>query len=50
MSTHERWKLWRQRGVVDEERYEAEGTHISGRLPATIAGQIAPFQVNGTHR
>ena len=42
--------LWRQRGVVDEERYEAEGTHISGRLPATIAGQIAPFQVNGTHR
>jgi GTP-binding protein HflX len=42
--------LWRQRGVVDEERYEAEGTHISGRLPATIAGQIAPFQVNGNHR
>ncbi len=42
--------LWRQRGVVDEERYEAEGTHISGRLPTTIAGQIAPFQVNGNHR
>jgi GTP-binding protein HflX len=42
--------LWRQRGVVDEERYEAEGTHVSGRLPATIASQIAPFQVNGNHR
>jgi len=39
--------LWRQRGVVDEERYEAEGTYLVGRLPATIAGQIAPFHVNG---
>jgi GTP-binding protein HflX len=39
--------LWRQRGVVDDERYEADGTHVTGRVPATIAGQIAPFQVNG---
>jgi GTP-binding protein HflX len=39
--------LWRQRGVVDEERYEAEGTYLAGRLPAAVAGQIAPFQVNG---
>jgi GTP-binding protein HflX len=37
--------LWRQRGVVDEERFEAEGTYLAGRLPAAIAGQIAPFQV-----
>ncbi|MFL5801524.1 MAG: GTPase HflX [Roseiflexaceae bacterium] len=39
--------LWRQRGVVDEERYEAEGTYIAGRLPAAVAGQIAPFQLDG---
>jgi GTP-binding protein HflX len=39
--------LWRQRGVVDEERYEADGTYIAGRLPAAVAGQVAPFQVNG---
>jgi GTP-binding protein HflX len=37
--------LWHQRGVIDEERYEAEGTYIAGRLPSAIAGQLAPFQV-----
>jgi GTP-binding protein HflX len=39
--------LWRQRGVVEEERYEADGTYIAGRLPAAVAGQVAQFQVNG---
>jgi GTPase len=39
--------LWRQRGVIEEERYEADGTYIAGRLPAAVAGQIAQFQVNG---
>ncbi len=37
--------LWHQRGVIDEERYEAEGTHIEGRVPSVIAGQIAQFRV-----
>ena len=37
--------LWHQRGVIDEERYEAEGTHIVGRLPSMIANQIVQFQV-----
>lgn len=42
--------LWRQHGIVEEQRYEAEGTHITGRVPAVIAGQIAPFRVNnGEH-
>ncbi|HEX9441128.1 MAG TPA: GTPase HflX [Roseiflexaceae bacterium] len=39
--------LWHQRGVIDEERYEAQGTHISGRVPSAIAAQIAPFKVEG---
>jgi GTP-binding protein HflX len=39
--------LWRQRGVIDEERYEAEGTYILGRVPAAIAAQVEPFRVNG---
>jgi GTP-binding protein HflX len=39
--------LWHQRGVIDEEHYEAEGTRITGRLPSALAGQIAPFQLNG---
>jgi len=38
--------LWHQRGVIDEERYEADGTHIVGRVPGAIASQIAPFQVS----
>jgi GTP-binding protein HflX len=37
--------LWHQRGVIDTEQYEAEGTRISGRIPATIAMQLAPFRV-----
>jgi GTP-binding protein HflX len=39
--------LWHQRGVIDEERYEAEGTHIIGRVPGAIAAQIAPFRTSG---
>ena len=35
-----------QRGVIDVERYEAEGTHIAGRVPSAIAGQLAPFQLS----
>jgi len=37
--------LWHQRGVIDEERYEAEGTHIVGRVPSMLAGQLVPFRV-----
>jgi len=39
--------LWHQRGVIDDERYEAEGTHIVGRVPSAIAAQIGPFRVDG---
>jgi GTP-binding protein HflX len=39
--------LWRQRGVVNEERYEAEGTRVSGRVPAEVAARLEPFVVNG---
>ena len=37
--------LWHQRGVIDEERYEGEGTYITGRVPSLIAGQLVPFRV-----
>jgi GTP-binding protein HflX len=39
--------LWHQRGVVDEERYEEQGTYLAGRVPAAIAAQLAPFRVVG---
>lgn len=38
--------LWHQRGTIDEERYEAEGTFIAGRLPAALAGQISRYAVD----
>jgi GTP-binding protein HflX len=39
--------LWHQRGVIDEERYEANGTYIAGRVPAAVSAQIEPFRLNG---
>jgi GTPase len=42
--------LWHQRGVIDQESYEADGTRIVGRVPSAIATQIAPFQVNGQNQ
>ena len=39
--------LWHQRGVIDNERYDAEGTHIVGRVPSAIAAQIGAFRVDG---
>jgi GTPase len=39
--------LWHQRGVIDEERYEEQGTYLTGRVPAAIAAQIEPFKLDG---
>lgn len=38
--------LWHQRGLVEEERYEADGTYVIGRVPADVAGQLARFLLN----
>lgn len=35
--------LWHTRGVIDEERYEAEGTLIAGRLPVDLVRWFEPF-------
>jgi GTP-binding protein HflX len=35
--------LWHMRGVIDEERYEAEGTLIAGRLPVELVRWFEPF-------
>jgi GTP-binding protein HflX len=35
--------LWHMRGVIDEERYEAEGTLIAGRLPVELLRWFEPF-------
>ncbi|PDW03192.1 GTPase HflX [Candidatus Viridilinea mediisalina] len=36
--------LWRERGIVEQEEYLNEGTHIHGRLPSELAAQFAPWQ------
>ncbi|GAB4117857.1 MAG: GTPase HflX [Roseiflexaceae bacterium] len=37
---------WRQQGTIEEERYEADGTILTGTIPATLARQLEPFRVN----
>lgn len=36
---------WHQLGTIDEERYEAEGTYLVGRVPPLLARQIAAYRV-----
>jgi GTP-binding protein HflX len=37
--------LWRQQGVVEEERFEADGTFLAGRVPATLAHELRRFRI-----
>jgi GTP-binding protein HflX len=37
--------LWHQRGMVDEERYEAEGTYVSGKVPPELTAQLQRYVV-----
>lgn len=36
--------LWHRRGVVEQEEYANDGTHILGRLPRELAPQYAQYQ------
>ncbi|HEU5088685.1 MAG TPA: hypothetical protein VFT99_14615, partial [Roseiflexaceae bacterium] len=36
---------WHQVGSVEEERYEADGTYISGRLPVAVVRDFERFRV-----
>lgn len=35
--------LWHDRGVIEEERYEADGTTIIGRVPVELVRRFEPF-------
>jgi len=35
--------LWHERGYIEEEQHEEEGTRIRGRLPRALLPQFAPF-------
>lgn len=35
--------LWHTRGIVDIQDHKPEGTHIKGRIPATLVPQFASF-------
>ncbi len=36
--------LWHRRGVVEQEQYEGEGTHILGRIPRELAPQFVGYE------
>ena len=36
--------LWRQQGVVDQERYEEDGVHITGKLPIQLLSQFGAYR------
>jgi GTP-binding protein HflX len=35
--------LWHERGIVEEQQFEPEGTHITGRVPDVLANRFAGF-------
>lgn len=35
--------LWHRRGVIEQEEYAGDGTHILGRIPAELAGQFDQY-------
>ncbi len=39
--------LWHQRGMVESQEFVADGTHLQGRIPRTLARQFADFVVQG---
>lgn len=41
--------LWHERGVIDEECFEEQGTLLRGRVPIQIAGQYAPYRLGVAH-
>src|ERR671933_401784 len=36
--------LWRQQGVIDQERYEPDGVHITGKLPIQLLSQFGAYR------
>lgn len=42
--------LWRQQGVVDEERYETDGVHMTGKLPIQYLSQFGTFRAESIGR
>ncbi|MBP1464666.1 GTPase HflX [Candidatus Chloroploca sp. M-50] len=36
--------LWHRRGVIEQEEYAGDGTHILGRIPRDLAAQFGPYR------
>jgi GTP-binding protein HflX len=39
--------LWHQHGVVEQQKFEPEGTHITGRVPRTLMVEFDEFAHSG---
>ncbi len=42
--------LWRQQGVIDQERYEPDGVHIAGKLPIQLLSQFGAYRAEAIER
>ncbi|HZG66555.1 MAG TPA: GTPase HflX [Herpetosiphonaceae bacterium] len=36
--------LWRQHGLIEDERYEPDGVHVAGKLPIQLLSQFGPYR------
>ncbi len=41
--------LWHERGVIESEEFDAEGTLVEGSLPRRIVYRYEPYVLNGKH-
>lgn len=41
--------LWHERGVVDTQEFEADGAHLTGRVPRALLHQFDPFAAHNGH-
>ncbi len=42
--------LWRQQGVIEQERYEPDGIHVAGKLPIQLLSQFGAFRADAIDR
>ena len=42
--------LWRQHGVLEQERYEPDGIHLAGKLPIQLLSQFGAYRAEAISR
>ena len=42
--------LWRQHGIIEQERYETDGMHLVGKLPIQLLSQFGAYRAEALSR